>query len=219
MQTRKQKSKSVQAGSKPLVELTFKGIFGWIGLFFFVSAWRFVLGVFVGRGTAPVSFDINSLQEELAALKEAVLKKDQAWDKRLSSLDKGAELGFHEDLTATSKEEITRTVNAPKVKKRAPLKNKAVKPEIPKKAGRTDAVSEKKLTIQVAAFRDAKMAQNLVAELKKKGFPAYKVRGKSPQKGIWYRVRVGAFKNKASASDMLRRLKKDKRQVLLVNRS
>ncbi len=206
-------------GNKPLVELTIKGILGWVGLFFFVSAWMFVLGVFVGRGTAPVSFDINSLQEELAALKEAVLKKDQAWDRRVSSLDKGAELGFHEDLKVTSKDEKTRTVAPPKVKKRVLSKNKAVKPKILKKTGRTDTVSEKKLTIQVAAFRDAKMAQNLVDELKKKGFPAYKVRGKSTQKGIWYRVRVGAFKNKTSASDMLRRLKKDKRQVLLVNRS
>jgi septal ring-binding cell division protein DamX len=217
MQARKQKSKNVPANNKPLVELTLKGLFGWAGLFFFVSAWMFVLGVFVGRGTAPISFDINSLQEELAALKEAVLKKDQAWDKRVSSLDKGAELGFKEDLTATSKEEITRTVTPPKVKKRA-LSKKTVKPQTQKKAVRTDTVPEKKLTIQVAAFKDTKMAQNLVDELKKKGFPAYKVMGKNPQKGIWYRVRVGAFQNKASASNMLQRLKKDKRQVLLVNR-
>jgi septal ring-binding cell division protein DamX len=217
MQTRKQKSKNAPANNKPLMELKLKGILGWTGLFFFVSAWMFVLGVFVGRGTAPVSFDINSLQEELAALKEAVLKKDQAWDKRVSSLDKGSDLGFHEELTATSKEEITRNVTPPKVKKRA-LSKKPVKPQTQKKAVRTDTVPEKKLTIQVAAFKDAKMAQNLVDELKTKGFPAYKVMGKNLQKGIWYRVRVGTFKNKADASDMLRRLKKDKRQVLLLNR-
>jgi cell division septation protein DedD len=218
MQTSKQKSKNAKAGSKPLVELTLKGIFGWTCLFFFVSAWMFVLGVFVGRGTAPVSFDINSLQEEFAALKEAVLKKDQAWEKRVNSLDKGAELGFHKDYTVTSKDEISRTKTPPKVKKRTLSKNKPVKSEIQKKPVRTDTVPEKKLTIQVAAFKDAKMAQNLVVELKTKGFPAYKVMGKNPQKGIWYRVRVGAFKNRAGASDMLRRLKKDKRQVLLVNR-
>jgi cell division septation protein DedD len=218
MQTRKQKSKNAPANNKPLVELKLKGIIGWTGLFFFVSAWMFVLGVFVGRGTAPVSFDINSLQEELAALKEAVLKKEQAWDKRVSSLDKGEELGFHKDLAVTSKEEITGTVTPPKVKKRTLSKNKTVKSEIQKKAGRTDAVPEKKLTIQVAAFKDAKMAENLVDELKKKGFPAYKVIGKNPQKGIWYRVRVGAFKNKAGASDMLQRLKMYNKQAMLVNR-
>ena len=51
----------------------------WLCIIFFVSAWMFVLGVLVGRGTAPVHFDIESLQKELAALKEAVQKKEQEW--------------------------------------------------------------------------------------------------------------------------------------------
>ena len=31
----------------------------------FISAWMFILGVFVGRGTAPVKFDIKKLSREL----------------------------------------------------------------------------------------------------------------------------------------------------------
>ena len=46
-----------------------KGLVLQIGLIFFVSIWMFILGVFVGRGTAPVQFDIEELQKELAALK------------------------------------------------------------------------------------------------------------------------------------------------------
>ena len=37
----------------------------------------FVLGVLVGRGTAPVHFDTQALQEELAALRDAMMKKER----------------------------------------------------------------------------------------------------------------------------------------------
>ena len=46
-------------------------------LVFFVAAWMFVLGVLVGRGTAPVHFDTQALQEELAALRDAMMKKER----------------------------------------------------------------------------------------------------------------------------------------------
>jgi hypothetical protein len=53
-----------------------KGLAIWICLIFFVAAWMFILGIFVGRGTAPLQFDIKKLQNELAALKEDVVKKE-----------------------------------------------------------------------------------------------------------------------------------------------
>ena len=71
----------------------------WLCIIFFVSAWMFVLGVLVGRGTAPVHFDIESLQKELAALKEAVQKKEQLWYKnRSEAVPDKPDLDFYEAL-------------------------------------------------------------------------------------------------------------------------
>ena len=57
---------------KRLLGLMDKDTAVWISIISFVSIWMFVLGIFVGRGTAPVKFDIEKLQKELVALKEAV---------------------------------------------------------------------------------------------------------------------------------------------------
>jgi hypothetical protein len=44
-------------------------------LVLFVAAWMFVLGVLVGRGSAPVHFDIMELQKELETLRRAREKR------------------------------------------------------------------------------------------------------------------------------------------------
>ena len=57
-------------------------------------------------------------------------------------------------------------------------------------------------------MKNARDADRLVAELKKTGFHAYRAIGKVPGKGIWYRVRVGEYKSRASARHTLNQLKK-----------
>ena len=57
--------------------MTNKGRTLWISLFIFGCGWMFVLGILIGRGIAPVQFDIEKLQKELASLKEAVIKKEE----------------------------------------------------------------------------------------------------------------------------------------------
>ena len=47
---------------------------------FFVHLWLRLdvcSRILIGRGTAPVQFDIEKLQKELASLKEAVIKKEE----------------------------------------------------------------------------------------------------------------------------------------------
>jgi cell division septation protein DedD len=63
-------------------------------------------------------------------------------------------------------------------------------------------------TIQVAAYKQAGDADKLVAKLKRNGFLAYRAIGKVPGKGIWYRVRVGEFKDKSEAGRPMANLKK-----------
>jgi len=71
------KKKAPKKSSRYLLQMTRKGVFLGICLVFFISAWMFVLGVLVGRGTAPVQFDIEALQKELIALKESIIKQEQ----------------------------------------------------------------------------------------------------------------------------------------------
>ena len=73
-------------------------------------------------------------------------------------------------------------------------------------------------TIQVAAFKAAADADKLVAELKKKGFIAYRAIGKVPGKGLWYRVRVGKYNDKAGASNTIAKLKKAGKKPILVEK-
>ena len=70
------KKRKEPSGKKSLTKKSRKGTILWICLTFFSCGWMFILGVLVGRGTAPVKFDIEKLQKELVALKEAVMKKE-----------------------------------------------------------------------------------------------------------------------------------------------
>jgi cell division septation protein DedD len=102
----------------------------WIGLTLFVCAWMFVLGILVGREMVPVKFDIEKLQNELAALKEAVIKKELDQYKIDSNTDDSkTKMGFYETLKKTGDEAGLKndTINHQKKsesKKNASLQNK-----------------------------------------------------------------------------------------------
>jgi cell division septation protein DedD len=70
----------------------------------------------------------------------------------------------------------------------------------------------------VSSLKDSGIADKLVSQLKKGGYPAYRSIGKVPGKGIWYRVRVGNFNNRFEAGPMLQRLKKEKIDAIIVQR-
>jgi cell division protein FtsN len=67
---------------------------------------------------------------------------------------------------------------------------------------------EGKLTIQIAAFKDVKGADEKISILKAKGYSAYKTLG-NVQDQTWHRVRVGRFSTTEVARTYLRKLKKD----------
>ncbi|UCD89409.1 MAG: hypothetical protein JSW04_13455, partial [Desulfobacterales bacterium] len=81
-----------------------KGLLIWISLTFVASAWMFVLGIIVGRGTAPVRFDIENLQRELALLRETGIMKELRKYKIDSDVDRQTtEMGFYETLKDANK--------------------------------------------------------------------------------------------------------------------
>ena len=68
-------------------------------LLFGVAVWMFILGMLVGRGTAPVEFDTQALQKELAALRDSMAKKERdVIEKAMRGGDEKDVVDFYEDL-------------------------------------------------------------------------------------------------------------------------
>jgi DedD protein len=216
---------------------TSKGRVLWIGLFLFACGWMFVLGILVGRGTAPVQFDIKKIQEELASLKAAVIKKehlrfkidpDAAGHKTDMDFYEGLKKSEHgaehkkKQLEVASQQNETPLSTATDLERKnrdTRAKGNAVDPSpkgLPAESG-SEAETENKFTIQVSALRDPKVADRMVAKLKDKWYPAYRSVAEIPGKGVWYRVRIGSFQSKAEAQSTLERLKKDKIDALLLS--
>ena len=236
------KEKAPSPKKKSSKKQTRKGLILWIGLTLFFCAWMFVLGILVGREMVPVKFDIEKLQNELAALKEDVIKKELDQYKIDSNTDDSKiKMGFYETLKKTGGEAGLKndTIKRPKKtepKKIASLQKKKLptpKTDPAPKAKTSDlkkvtqnnppAVEKhnragNKFTIQVASLKDSGIADKLVSRLKKGGYPAYRSIGKIPGKGIWYRVRVGYFNSRSEAGPTLKRLKKEKNDAIIVQR-
>lgn len=211
-------------------------------LIFFVAAWMFVLGVLVGRGTAPVHFDIQALQKELAALRDATLKKErEAVEKAIRGEDEKAPLEFYEALKKDGTDTAVQIPLPAVPTAEPPAGEKTVEPVQPPHKPRADVMAKKSiapdrpsagpppsaspvtagttagLTIQVASLKDGTAAERIVANLKKDGYPAYLSRIVIPEKGLWFRVRVGRYQDREQAAADMNRLIRDQRSPILVN--
>ena len=79
----------------------------------------------------------------------------------------------------------------------------------PAKAGRgtrTAVAPHGRVTLQVAAVKDARVAQKMVTRLKAQGFDAYRSAASAGGQGPWHRVRVGRFADRQAAAAIKRRL-------------
>jgi cell division septation protein DedD len=220
----------------------------------------FILGVLVGRGTAPVKFDIKKLSREIETLREADLKKQKAPVEVVTNEEKTkTTLGFYEELKKsepapvplvkprssnvtsqekTLKKKTTPAKTSPQVKKEpvskpsSKIKKKQTKsPEKKPKSKTTTAVANsvkptvspakksKGMTIQVASLKELSEADALVKKLQAKGYPAYKTIAVVPDKGIWFRIRVGSYSSRESTNRMVGRLKKDGFRPMIVKRN
>ena len=227
MPKKKLKEQPSQLKNYPDSRLRSKGSGKWHFLTLFISAWMFILGIFVGRGTAPVKFDMNKLQKELAAYKKAVTQQERSLFNLNPNSKTEPDFGFYEELKHTkndAKQQTEKFQQQPKsiVRKTNLKKKKQIITENAQK-GKTSSLNpndltEKKLTIQVASLKNPKVADQMVARLKKKGYSAYRTMAKIPGKGSWYRIRIGYFKNPAEARSIIHQLKKEKFNPIMVNR-
>ncbi len=194
--------------------------YGWLWAIFLISGCMFTIGVLVGRGNAPVEFDIQELQNEIAALK--------AREKRAETARNKVEPGFYEALKKpvekthppVKKEPVKKKPSPPTVEKKVaakpePDKSNRVKSE---KALRELGGSDKPLTIQVSSLKDHALALRTEKALKAAGYNAYVITAMVPGKGVWHRVRIGAFGDKKEAQPVMRQLKTEGRKPILVKK-
>ncbi len=220
---------------KPSLWANRKHIAMWLLIVLFVAAWMFALGIFVGRKTVPVAFDIDKLQKELVVLKQADIEKQRRHAK-IDSDEANGKINFDYYDKLKDSKNINKRKPVSVKPKTTPLskkpEKKTKKKVVKTQTGKTSKMTqkekgvkperknkrEKTLTIQTASLKDSNDADQMVAELKKKGYAAYKVMGVIPDKGIWFRVRVGQYENNTEAADTIKRLKKDGLDAFLVNR-
>lgn len=220
-----------------MLQLTGKGLFLGLCLLFLISGWMFVLGVLVGRGTAPVNFDIQALQKELLALKESMVKQEKR-AMEIDSAKTGAKssLEFYEALKKKGKDEQIQIIEKKAPPKASPKTPPTAPPPSPltsqKRVSKSKVAPEEKktlpdlpdvkpspsgtLAVQVASTKDAASAEALVKKLTQLGYAGFSTVAEIPDKGTWYRVRVGPYRTKAEAEQVRRGLIKDQFEGLIV---
>jgi len=203
-------TKRTSAKSKYLLQMTTKGVILSLCLIVLISGWMFVLGVLVGRGTAPINFDIEILQKELKALKESIIRQQQEKERvEMPSFKEEKELDFYEALKGSKKDEtlilkkqeaLTKggSYTQQKAQANAAPKNQLTSMKKMTKTGSMPSVKGA-FYVQVASTKKVAAADELVKKLKRNGYQAYTVKVEIPDKGTWYRVCAGGFNSQSQA--------------------
>ena len=192
----------------------------------------FALGYFIGRGPSK---ETESL-EKLPALPDVVAqylpkKEDFTFYKTLT--EKGEKTVSIDLKPKQSSEQHTPVKQAsepaqpaePRPKKQdaskapeakverpeAPVaKPQAVRPQ-PQTARKEPAPASSapklRYTIQVGSYAEKEMAEEEVRSMKKRGYAAFLVATDIPDKGKWFRVRIGSFSNRLAAEKLSNELR------------
>ena len=207
---RKKNKRKEPEFKKPFFVLSRRKIAGWFLTILFLCAWMFILGILVGRGTAPVKFDIAALEKKLETSKKgdgSDQGKAPAPKKSITVKDK-TKLEFYEAL----KENKVDT-NVPALQK-----PKAVERRIEKPAEKT--VSKKAQKKTVAKSVSPKSASQIVVPQKPK--PAAPPQNKKPTrekekdaavartnaKGPVYSIQAASVRDPKDADRLVQKLKK-----------
>ena len=216
-----------ESGKNPLLALSRKAVAGWGVVVFIISAWVFGLGVMVGRGTAPVSFDMDQLKRTLESLQKSAQQAPRSGPRpEASEMKSKTDLGFYDSLPKNR--EDSEMPNLPKpppasakpeppaqkpAESAAPPKTEKPAAAVPAPAAPPPAPASaapgKPLTVQIAAVKSEEEARRLLEKLRQKGYGAYVEPIAIPDKGTWYRVRMGEFPSKEFARSTVDRLQKD----------
>ncbi len=203
---------------------------------FCISAWMFFIGVLVGRGDSPVTFDINALEKQIAELKKSALKPMEV---EASGADPTfhritAEFEFFEELKRADKnppvpviESRSKTMvragqlkDAPRTESSSSFSTPVSSPpptpvSTPESYTKTET-NNKNYSIQIASLRNLADADKQVEIYKNKGYPAYRISAQIRDTGTWHRVRIGPFKNQSEALRILVNVSQKNKGALLL---
>ena len=185
-------------------------------LLFFVAAWMFVLGILVGRGTAPVKFDTADLQKELVDLRDAMLKKERETLVRTIRGEDEAEkeaLEFYEALRKDEPEindQIRPVVPETEPPETEPPETQGEKP--PHKSRGALMAKRKGVRVKPAASTPGKPEKPPAAPAEKK---TAQVKKTTPPKGR-ISIQVAALRDGSAAERIIANLKKEGYPAYLV---
>jgi cell division septation protein DedD len=189
----------------------------------------FGMGVMVGRGTAPVRFDLDQLKRTLESLQKSAAQGRKGGAPEPIEMKEKTTLDFYEVLPKNREDvempNLPREAAPAAAKKEAPVQKPAEAPAPPKAEtaaapapptpaaapppAPSTAAPGKPYTVQVSAVRTEEEARALLDKLRQRGYAGYVEPIAIPEKGTWYRVRMGEFPSKEFAGSTLERLKKD----------
>ncbi|MBT3182141.1 MAG: SPOR domain-containing protein [Deltaproteobacteria bacterium] len=72
---------------------------------------------------------------------------------------------------------------------------------------RVKSADNARYSVQVGSYPNMKEATRVIEKWKGKGYPAYMMIADIPDRGRWYRVRLGGFENRSDASSYMKELK------------
>lgn len=211
-------------GKKAFIALSRKAVAGWVVVVFIISAWMFGVGVMVGRGTAPIGFELDQLKRTLESMQKAAQPAPKSGPRpQTSEMKNKTDLGFYESLPKNREDaELPNIQPAPPTARpepvvpkspETPASAKAEKPPAPPATPPAPAVAApapgKPLTVQIAAVKSEEEARQFAERLRQKGYAAYIEPIAIPEKGVWFRVRMGEFPSKEFARSTMERLQKD----------
>ena len=227
------------------ISFTRKEFLVFVSFVFVAMAIMFVLGIYVGRGKSPLRFDIQKLQTELAGLKAAMVRAEEAQAEALEKeLAKQNEYDFFQQVRNPTGDLMLPEeggTNRPAPKNTGPVHLKATKPpeistrampmqEAPKAvpapvqtqpAPQAPVRTEENYdfwTVQVAAVVYQQDAAKMVDKFIKMGYPAYMLEAHPEPGKTIYRVRMGHFKTREEAKELTQRLSKDWKDYLILKK-
>ncbi len=187
------------------------------GILLCVSVWMFFVGVLVGRGTMPIKFDIPKLEEKLIGKRLAAEKKETAAVFDSEEDGHGTDLEFYEDLKTDLSNDKLPPVKRAETIVTDPESESVSDPN--QGEGVTESASATgRYTVQVASLRSEASAKSIADKLIEKGYRAFVASSSTSDSGVWYRVRIGNYKNKSDATKMADRMSRESFKPIVVRR-
>jgi hypothetical protein len=189
------------------IELSAKAALFWALCLFFLLAWTFVLGIFVGRGFVPDGMQsVSVLKARIAELQGLIGHQDSPKPDASEKSFEDPKLAFYENLSIKKKAVARKQLpQSRKEKPGRPVPSGDANVKNGTGQEHASVHTDEKYTVQIASLAVREKAKGFVDRLTGKGYPAYyhevNIKG-SPR----YRVLCGSFKTAADAKGFAREL-------------